>query len=80
MDNFWSSKHLHCKGLLIFICHCLYGFLLCCVFSVHKVNNLFKCLDFLLQGLDIHGIVKDAEQDVGKVSMMAIQGSFRVFF
>ena len=45
-----------------------------CLFfcSLHKVNNFFKCLDFLLQGLDIQGDVKDtaSEQDAGKVSMV----------
>ena len=40
-----------------------FAYLFC--FSLHKVNGVFKCLDFLLRGLDIQGIVKDAEPDAG---------------
>lgn len=34
-------------------------------FSLHKVKGVFRCLDFLLRGLDIQGIVRDAEPDAG---------------
>ncbi|XP_067018107.1 nuclear pore complex protein Nup160-like [Acropora muricata] len=33
--------------------------------SLHKVKGVFRCLDFLLRGLDIQGIVRDAEPDAG---------------
>ncbi|XP_068751589.1 nuclear pore complex protein Nup160-like isoform X2 [Montipora capricornis] len=33
--------------------------------SLHKVSGVFKCLDYLLRGLDIQGVVKDAKPDAG---------------
>ncbi|CAH3174338.1 unnamed protein product [Porites lobata] len=47
--------------------HALYEFQQELETSLHKVNHFFKCLDFLLQGLDIQGIVKDGtgDQDTG---------------
>lgn len=38
--------------------------------SLHKVHNLFQSLEFLLQGLDSQGIIRD---DVGDVEAGKVQ-------
>lgn len=36
-------------------------------FSLHRVHNFFKCLDFMLKGLDIQGVIRDTDAEAGRL-------------
>ncbi|KAJ7380497.1 hypothetical protein OS493_008959 [Desmophyllum pertusum] len=51
--------------------HALFEFVQELETSLHKIRNIFECLDFLFQGLDHQGDIKDDEEtDWSDVSRM----------